>query len=840
METEKLAADAGPRRRFEARLRRFDGVYRWFLFRPAPFHDQSGKLVRWYGNEYGYRIPEAGRKRTSTQRDFLAEAQKLSHTGSFGWNVSKGEIFWSEETYRIFGYEPGVDVTMNMVLGRVHPDDRDCVRTYHRARCNPKQPFDFEHRLQMADGSVEDSMLSPTRWLMSQQNLQFAGAVMDVTARKTAERALRTSEARYQNLFQAMAVSFFEVDYTSSRKLLRELRDAGVADFRGYFKDNPAFVRKIMRATRVMDVNDRTVALFGRGRKEELLTSVEPFWPDESISDYVEAVLASIERNEEFSAETRMRKLDGTIFDAHFTLRYASEDKIRGLAGVIDITERRQAEKTMQRSEVRLSEAERELRLMLDSIPTITWRGGSNGYVQYLNKRWFDYTGTTPEQTRGASWKSCIHPEDLEQLVNAGIDYVASGKPIDTEARLRRFDGEYRWFLFRPSPAHDELGNIVGWYGAITDIEERKQAEAALRDSEQRYRNLFHHMPVALWQLDARGIAELFKTLRSEGVEDLDAYFDAHPSLPQRCMEMFTIQEVNQHTVQLLGGRDANEIVGTSIARYFPENSPTFRRSMVSRYRRDPNYGAETKLRTLDGRTVDVLYTASRIGPATEPGVSVLGMIDITERKQAFAELEASEKRYRTLFHYMPIGLTQIDARNLVPLFRELRAQGVTELKDYIDAHPDFLPRAVEALEVEDVNQYNVDLFGAKNADEMHGPITRYWRPGIPTIRRSIEARYRGDQFFQEETKVARMDGSTVDVLFTAARPGAIADKSFSSVSSISLSASGPRTRCDGASRGTAISSAIRPLPYGSSMRSHSLQCSRSSVREVSPTLGRS
>jgi len=109
-------------------------------------------------------------------------------------------------------------------------------------------------------------------------------------------------------------------------------------------------------------------------------------------------------------------------------------------------------------------------------------------------------------------------------------------------------------------------------------------------------------------------VLELFKKLRSEGVTDLGAYFDAHPDLSQRCMEMLIVEEVNEHTVKLLSGRDTSQFVGTSIARYFPENSPTFRRSMVSRYRGDPNYVAEIKLFTLDGRVVDVLYTASRVG----------------------------------------------------------------------------------------------------------------------------------------------------------------------------------------------------------------------------------
>jgi PAS domain S-box-containing protein len=138
-----------------------------------------------------------------------------------------------------------------------------------------------------------------------------------------------------------------------------------------------------------------------------------------------------------------------------------------------------------RQTEARLSEAERELRLTLDSTPAIIWRGGSNGYVQQLNKRWFDYTGTTYEQVRGRRWKSCVHPDDLEHLVDAGGKYVASGIPVDSEARLRRFDGEYRWFLFRPVPARDETGRIVAWYGAVLDIEDRKRAEQKAVEAER-------------------------------------------------------------------------------------------------------------------------------------------------------------------------------------------------------------------------------------------------------------------------------------------------------------------------------------------------------------------
>src|SRR5258707_3721837 len=127
---------------------------------------------------------------------YLAEAQRLSHTGGFGWDLGSGEIFWSEETYRIFELEPSVKMTVDLVFARTHPDDRAFVREIVDRAEREKKPFEFEHRLLMPDGSVKYVHVvgAPAKNEKS-GDLEFLGSVMDITERKRVEEALRRSEA---------------------------------------------------------------------------------------------------------------------------------------------------------------------------------------------------------------------------------------------------------------------------------------------------------------------------------------------------------------------------------------------------------------------------------------------------------------------------------------------------------------------------------------------------------------------------------------------------------------------------------------------------------------------
>src|SRR3989442_12021723 len=132
-----------------------------------------------------------------------------------------------------------------------------------------------------------------------------------------------------------------------------------------------------------------------------------------------------------------------------------------------------------------LRRGEDYLRLTIDTIPVLAWCTRPDGWNEFLNQRWLDYTGLKIEEAQGWGWKVAIHPDDLPRLLDVWQGLLASGKPGELEARLRRADGVYRWFLFRVEPLRDPQGTIVKWYGTNTDIDDRKRTEALLAGENQ-------------------------------------------------------------------------------------------------------------------------------------------------------------------------------------------------------------------------------------------------------------------------------------------------------------------------------------------------------------------
>ena len=121
----------------------------------------------------------------------------------------------------------------------------------------------------------------------------------------------------------------------------------------------------------------------------------------------------------------------------------------------------------------------------VDAIPTLAWSARPDGSAEFLNRRWLDYTGLSAEEASDWGWTAAVHTEDRDRLIDFWRHLLASGEAGEIEARLRRYDGDYRWFLFRVEPVRDNHGDIFKWYGANTDIEDRKRAEALLAAEKQ-------------------------------------------------------------------------------------------------------------------------------------------------------------------------------------------------------------------------------------------------------------------------------------------------------------------------------------------------------------------
>jgi len=391
---------------------------------------------------------------------YLAQAQELSRTGSFGWRVATGEIIWSKETFRIFGYDEGSAVTIDMVVERTHPEDRAAVQKTIGDASSAGKDFDHEYRLLMLDGSVKYVHAVARAARDASGSIEFLGAVTDVTVAKEAERKLRRSEAYLAETQHLSHTSSWAWDVRGRKWAYRS---AGMYNLFGF---DPGEGDVPLQAFR-----DR---IFPEDRPRN-----------------IEAASRAIQEKADFEVDFRIAFPDGSTRRVHSVGHPVvnSDGEVVELIGThLDVTEQYEARQKLQRAFDEIKKSEDRLQLVIDTIPTLVWRAGPEGIPDFLNHQALYYTGLSLDQAE-TGWPRAFHPDDKKGMLQKWSAIRESGMPGELEARLRRFDGEYRWFLFRAEPLRDEAGNIVKWYGSSTDIEDRKRAEEALRESEQRFRD---------------------------------------------------------------------------------------------------------------------------------------------------------------------------------------------------------------------------------------------------------------------------------------------------------------------------------------------------------------
>jgi PAS domain S-box-containing protein len=203
----------------------------------------------------------------------------------------------------------------------------------------------------------------------------------------------------------------------------------------------------------------------------------EALHPDDQTR-FVGEWRAALASGAALETEARMRRADGDY--RWLLIRVVpSRDRqghiVRWYGTSTDVEDRKRADEKVR-------QADSERRAAIDRIPALVWGSLPDGSSDFNNERWLEYTGLSEEEARDWGYKAVIHPEDYQRLVDQWAAHFATGEPIETEARLRRADGEYRWFLHRAVPLRNAAGNILRWYGTSTDIEDLKQAENELRE----------------------------------------------------------------------------------------------------------------------------------------------------------------------------------------------------------------------------------------------------------------------------------------------------------------------------------------------------------------------
>jgi PAS domain S-box-containing protein len=242
----------------------------------------------------------------------------------------------------------------------------------------------------------------------------------------------------------------------------------------------PAPVAIMTADGEVEAVNRPVLEYFGTAVEElKRWSTTDAIYPDD-LARTINAWKQAVETGNRYEVESRHRRGDGVYRWFHvrgFPLRDNNGHIVRWCVLQIDIEDRKRAEEALRASE-------RNLNLIINTIPALVWSARSDGSADFFNQHYLDYVGLSSEQAKDWGWTAAVHRDDLDSLARAWQSIMASRRPGEKEARLRRFDGTYRWFLFRANPLCDASGNVIKWFGLNTDIEGRKRAEEELRDTQ--------------------------------------------------------------------------------------------------------------------------------------------------------------------------------------------------------------------------------------------------------------------------------------------------------------------------------------------------------------------
>jgi PAS domain S-box-containing protein len=506
--------------------------------------------------------------------------------GIFEWTVPTDTAVWeNKRMYEIFGIPETTDAVNRdrFVRETLHPEDLERFQQELEDSMVSGGLFRGAYRIRRVNDGQWRWIQYFSKFELTPEGkpLRLVGVLQDISERKQAEDALRESEEGLRVLTQSLVSGVALIDARG------ELSIVNKAFLRMFELEEHSSILNIKSRDwsqwRVFDENGRLLDVDEHPVRKAVLTRT-------AVRDELVAMQAPGRTDLKWLLISAEPILDG-------------EGNIqRVISTYYDITERKQAEEALR-------EGERQFHELAEGIPQLAWMTNPDGWIYWYNRRWYEYTGTTPKEMEGWGWQSVHDPNELPRIVERWKAALASGEPWEDTFPLRGADGVFRPFLSRAFPLRDAEGRITHWFGTNTDVSEMKRAEEALRRHAELLQLSFD--AVIVWRLD--GAIESWNA----GAERLYGY-----------------------TEDEAVGRVTHELLGTVHPVPWPEIRAQIREGF---------WEGELHHRTREGREIIVSSRQQIFRDAS--GIERVLEInrDITERKRAEAELKKVNRVLKAL-----------------------------------------------------------------------------------------------------------------------------------------------------------------------------------------------
>lgn len=556
-----------------------DGSLHWLIARGRLIYDSDGTPIRLVG----VTLDITDRKRTEealrhSEERFQLVAQATNDV-MWDFNALTHEMWWSEQVQLLFGYRPeDLGTDMQGWAERVHPGDIERVQTHYETCLSSQECFwTDEYRFRRADDSY--AYLLDRAYIIrdvSGKAVRVVGLMTDITERKQAEESLRNSERLYRAIGETIDYGIWVCD----------------PDGRNIYASE-SFLQ-------LVGLTQEQCSEFG--------------WADVLHPDDAPATIAAwkecVRSGNFWDIEHRFRGVDGnwhSLLARGVPVRDENGEIICWAGINLDISRQK-------RAEAKLRESEARFRTLADSVPVLVWVNGVNGGCQFVNKAYLEFFGKTLEEVVGFGWRVHVHPDDQEQYMSAYLAALAERKPFRAQVRVQHADGQYRWLDSYALPRFSPAGEFMGYIGTSPDITEIKEAEEALRQSEERFRLATRAVAGVVYDWDVQS----GRVYRSEGL------------------------------YRLIGVRpeDAPQTRDWWLGRIHPDDL-THLQSIGDSIQTgsEERFETEYRVRHEDGRWIDVWDCSYLIRDENGQLIRIVGSTtDITEREQLLARERATRE----------------------------------------------------------------------------------------------------------------------------------------------------------------------------------------------------